>query len=197
MARAEAPGQSVPSGHPALGSGSQGGAGRQLDAAAICGPFRRAGASSAAHCLAASQRGSPSVHRARALRGPVPRPARVRGSRGLRVGPRARPARPARRLPAPGRCALGRGAGSSRAVGPPGAHRGHSPRSAQPYGRSAATERPAHSGAECPATGNNRHPVRGHYGCERRAQCPGRGDRRLITRHMRAPPGVHSRPGLY
>lgn len=103
----------------------------------------------------------------------------VRPGGGVCAG--ARPACRARRDPARRRCALGRGARSSCAVGHPArlagtaraaasrAHTGaHSSRlRATIWQIRVDTAAPAHSGAECPATGNNHNSVRVYYGCER------------------------------
>lgn len=191
-------------------AGPRGGAGRQLDAAAIYGPFRRAGASSGRPLSRRPHNGAAAAA--------VPAPAAARGLHG-REGPGAaravrpscfgrqcvrprvlrapgggEPARRSRRLSrrmtrAPGprapralTCARGRGARSSRAVGHPAPPGWHGPRRRVPGAHTGAhssrlratiwqirvdTAAPAHSGAECPATGNNHNSVRVYYGCER------------------------------
>lgn len=188
-------------------AGPRGGAGRQLDAAAIYGPFRRAGASSgrplslqAHNGAAAAAVPAPAVARAlhgcdgTGRRGPAVRAPSVRPS--VRPpcawrweqGPCARrPCLRTTRLPGlQGPCAptvrswpwrpllLRRQApGSPGWHGPrrcvPGAHTGaHSSRlRATIWQIRVDRAAPAHSGAECPATGNNHNSVRVYYGCER------------------------------
>lgn len=99
----------------------------------------------------------------------------------LGVHPWALPACPARGNPAPRPCARGPGACFSRAVGHPAPPGWHGPRRVPGAHTGAHSSRlratiwqilvdtaaPAHSGAECPATGNNHNSVRVYYRCER------------------------------
>lgn len=241
MARIALPGPTTEPPPPGRGSarpaGPRGGAGRQLDPAAIYGPFRRAGASSGrslSHGLhnGAAAAVEPPPPRLEACTGATP----DRGGAGVPIPfihpsipaaihpsfhphihqsfhsstqlpihpcpprtharmhpPHSRSAlpasQPACRLarldygdPAPRRYARGCGARSSCAVGHPGLRRAGTASaaasgsntqgpillgSAQPYVKSASTQQPpAHSGAERPATANNRNSVRVYYGCE-------------------------------
>lgn len=187
-------------------AGPRGGAGRQLDAAAIYGPFRRAGASSgrplsrrshngaaaAAGPAPAAARGLPGRQGPGAARATAPscacrrvRPrAQRRGAGPARPGlwPRARPESPARVHPAPRRAPEAaapaphapsgtglRPAGTAPRRRVPDAHTGaHSSRlRATIWQIRVDTAPPAHSGAECPATGNNQNSVRVYYGCGR------------------------------
>lgn len=221
-------------------AGPRGGAGRQLDPAAIYGPFRRAGASSGrslSHGLhngaaaavepppprleactgATPDRGGagvrdpfihpsilaaihpsfrPRIHQSfhPSTHLPIhscsaPHPIHPGTHASLHSGPALPASQPARRLarldfgdPAPRRYARGCGARSSCAVGHRGLRRAGTASaaasgsntqgpillgSAQPYVKSASTQQPpAHSGAERPATANNRNSVRVYYGCE-------------------------------
>lgn len=221
-------------------AGPRGGAGRQLDPAAIYGPFRRAGASSGrslSHGLhngtaaavepppprleactgATPDRGGagvpdpfihpsilaanhpsfhPRIHQSfhPSTHLPIhpcsaPHPIHPGMHASLHSGPALPASQPARRLarldfgdPAPRRYARGCGARSSCAVGHRGLRRAGTASaaasgsntqgpillgSAQPYVKSASTQQPpAHSGAERPATANNRNSVRVYYGCE-------------------------------
>lgn len=120
---------------------------------------------------------------------PPPRPIHPCTHASLHSGPALPASQPACCLarldfgdPAPRRYARGCGARSSCAVGHRGLRRAGTASaaasgsntqgpillgSAQPYVKSASTQQPpAHSGAERPATANNRNSVRVYYGCE-------------------------------